>query len=167
MPKYLKLAKKSLKELKKLDDVSGIIETIITNDPKADVANVLICAALLEGMLEMAFLKSHFKGSNSFKNELFEHQSGPLHSFGNKIRMGYAIGLYGDPALEGMQIVQQIRNKIAHTRHVLSFKNRSILTATKATDAIWDNHKFQNENAAFDFINATASLAFVVHDAMK
>ena len=71
MPKYLELAKKSLKELKKLDDVSGIIETIITNDPKADVANVLICAALLEGMLEMAFLKSHFKGSNSLKHELF------------------------------------------------------------------------------------------------
>ena len=61
------------------------------------------------------------------------------------MRMAYAIGLYGVPALKGMQIVQQIRNKIAHTQHVLSFKNRSILTATKAlTDVIWDERELIN-----------------------
>jgi DNA-binding MltR family transcriptional regulator len=140
---------------------SEMIDQIVVLDQgKADFANVLIASTLLDHVLILT-LKSKMNGDAKFIKDLFSHANGVLGTLSSRIRIGWAMGLYNEYVYKGMDKVRDIRNTFAHTPHDLTFKNAALVRATKdLTEIIWDNHPFDSNNAAGEFIHAVASLIF-------
>jgi DNA-binding MltR family transcriptional regulator len=156
------IPQQSLKQLRnKLPDFSEMISHVVEIDiaKQEHWANVLILSTLLDQVLELA-LSDKVNGSKQFKKELFNY-SGPLGTFSSRIKIGYAFGLYAEHVYDGMNIVRDIRNTFAHTRHGLSFDNDALVNEVKKlTETIWKDHEFKRENAAHDFVHAITALMF-------
>ena len=92
-----------------------------TKDESRDYrGEALTAVAMLDEALRGA-IESRFVPLNSERRkELFsDAANGPLSTFSNKIRMGYAMGLYGEIFRADLDIVRHVRNVFAHaTRHV-------------------------------------------------
>lgn len=87
----------------------------------------LTAVALLDEALRVA-LESRFVPLNSERRkELFsDAANGSLSTFSNKIRMGYALGLYGDKFRGDLDIVRQIRNVFAHASRHVDFETAAV-----------------------------------------
>jgi hypothetical protein len=93
-------------------------------ESNADRATALIIGALLEQALEVAIL-THFVGWRelteekraSERNVVFGYgadEMSPLHSFAARIRIGFALGIYGPKMNEDLETIKHIRNLFAH-----------------------------------------------------
>ena len=148
---------------KKLESFSELFEHVVEIDisKKQHWSDVLILSTLLEQVLELA-LRGELNGNKTFKDKLFEFKS-PLGDLSSKIKMGFAIGLLEEQAYNGMEIVREIRNLFAHTRHNLSLDNRAIAQKIHdLTKEIWKGHKFDSQNPAQEFVHATGALIYYV-----
>jgi len=63
-------------------------------------------------------------------DRLFTGQ-GPLASFGHKIQLGYALGLYPAEVAKNLDHMRQIRNVFAHSHGLLSFDTPEIAAVCK------------------------------------
>ena len=60
---------------------------------------------------------------------LFEDEAAPLRDFAAKIRLGYAIGLFGDETKESLDFIRLIRNAFAHAPSPVRFSTSEIVNA--------------------------------------
>ena len=63
--------------------------------------------------------------SNRIRAEIFDNE-GPLATFGAKIKIGYAMGLYGPEIKADLDCIRRIRNYFAHTMRPLTFRDARI-----------------------------------------
>lgn len=111
-----------------------IFEFEVTDDRRfADRAAALIVAALLEDALKTA-ISTHFVSvDDNTINQLFSSgvDDGPLATFSARIRLGYALGIYGPDMRADLETIRLIRNVFAHSRHLLDFSSPEVENVCK------------------------------------
>jgi hypothetical protein len=91
---------------------------------KNDRGAAILLAANAEICLRYA-IKWHLVMAGDAERILFR-SSGPLQSFEAKIRVGYAMGLYGEKAKENLDCIKAIRNAFAHALIPISFETPAV-----------------------------------------
>jgi hypothetical protein len=105
----------------------------------ADRAIALICGTILEQSLEIA-ITTHFRGwkdlSEDDRQIQREHTFGypsfelaALASFASRIRLGFALGVYGPSMRDDLDCIKNIRNLFAHFWGPASFDHDEIKSA--------------------------------------
>jgi hypothetical protein len=94
----------------------------------ADRAAALIVAAILEHALRTAIL-THFVLDEQETEQMFSGITSPLATFSARIKIGYALGIYGPDMKSDLQTIEHIRNVFAHSRRHLDFSSPEIIKA--------------------------------------
>jgi len=84
----------------------------------------LLGQSIIDRRLETA-IKGRWRNTGNIFESLFE-PSGPLGSFSARIRIGFAISLYGKEAYNDLRRINRIRNAFAHKLHAKHFNTQSI-----------------------------------------
>lgn len=90
----------------------------------SDRAVAVVGTAIVENRLT-SLLKAAMKQDDIVFNDLF-HPSGPLGSFGTKIRLAYLLCLIHEDVYKDLVIVAKIRNAFAHRVAIKSFDDQMI-----------------------------------------
>ena len=90
-----------------------------------DRSAALVAAANLDHEIEKAILLKMVILNDEMFNEIFRNTA-PLASFGSKIRMGYALGIYGRITYSDLTKISRIRNVFAHSPRIITFRNDEI-----------------------------------------
>jgi len=96
-----------------------------------DRAIAVVLTSILEQGLETA-IKTHFVdlADDPDHNQLFAGDgTGPLTSASAKIRLGYALGVYGKKTRNDLNLIQTVRNTFAHSPRHLQFHDKEIANA--------------------------------------
>lgn len=90
----------------------------------------LLAPILLEDRLQLAiqhrWVDNPIKRGTTIFADLFG-SSGELGSFGTKIRVGFAVGLYGSESYSDLVHIEKIRNTFAHRFNIRSFDEQPII----------------------------------------
>src|SRR5579862_3002501 len=89
-----------------------------------DRAAGLLGQAIVDRRLTAA-IKGRWKSTGDLFDSLF-HPSGPLGSFATRIKIGFAIQLYGLEAYNDLKQINKIRNELAHSLVARHFNTDSI-----------------------------------------
>jgi hypothetical protein len=112
---------KSLTEISRLSPSNDEIDTLLSEiDTHNHRAAAVLGGAFVEDALEYAIQRRLVILTPKELGSMFEYP-GPLSSFGAKIQLGYAIGLYGVIVRKDLDIIRRIRNAFAHAKKPISF----------------------------------------------
>lgn len=92
-----------------------------------DHAASIVAATLVETALEDCILSKLRPLSAVERAELFDGD-GPIATFAAKVKLGYALSLYGPPARDDLMRIKNIRNAFAHARTLITFDTPEIAT---------------------------------------
>jgi DNA-binding MltR family transcriptional regulator len=94
----------------------------------ADRAAALITATILEQGLEYA-LASHFVelDPNEHRDLFSEDADAPLSSFAARVRLAYALGVFGPKTRDDLTCIRAVRNAFAHAKAHLNFQSPQII----------------------------------------
>jgi DNA-binding MltR family transcriptional regulator len=99
------------------------------SNPLNDRARIILATAILDQHLQTALL-SHFPiidtDSKNEMSELFEGDAAPLSSFSSRIRIAYALGIFGRRTKRDLERIKLIRNACAHSRLPVHFNDPAI-----------------------------------------
>lgn len=87
---------------------------------------VLISVSLLEGMLQKALITKLILPEKEGLNDLFG-STAPLRAFSAKIKMGFALGLYGPQTRADLDAIREVRNAFAHSMTPIDFDTPEII----------------------------------------
>lgn len=95
-----------------------------------DRARAIVAVTNLELALETAIL-SHFRPLDDMeRRSLFsEDHDSPLSSFAAKIRIGYALNIYGRHISDDLNCLRSLRNAFAHSSNHVDFSTPEIVAA--------------------------------------
>ncbi len=96
-----------------------------------DRALALVLGAIIEQGLETAILSHCIKLNETEQRNLFQGGDDAALAFGPKIRLGYALGIYGDGARTDLDCVRHIRNLFAHTKSDIRFTSTEVRDITQ------------------------------------
>jgi hypothetical protein len=99
--------------------------------PHDDRAEVLVSATLLEQSLETAIAHKFPGLTPENQGYLFSDPGAPLWEFDAKIRVAFALGIFGELARADLSAMRKIRNVFAHSRLKISFETPEIVEACK------------------------------------
>jgi len=91
-----------------------------------DRSLVLTLGAILERGLEIAILTHCIPMSDEEEKRFFGPPDGAPITFDVKIRLGFALGLYGTVSRDDLVIIRHIRNLFAHAKTNLTFLSQEI-----------------------------------------
>lgn len=97
----------------------------------ADRATALVLGSILEQGLELAILSHCVLGWNTSEAEAEQRKlfsgggDGPM-NFAVKIRIGYALGVYGPNTRADLDTMRHVRNFFAHDRSHLTFDDKDV-----------------------------------------
>lgn len=103
----------------------------VLNATLSEIANqnergaAIIGAALVEKYLALAISGRLVNLAEMDKNDLFDG-AGPLATFAAKIRIGFAMGVFGPNIRNDLKIVDDIRNGFVHAAGSLAFESDEI-----------------------------------------
>jgi hypothetical protein len=124
---------------------------------KQDFAAAILGAARLDSTLAYIIEREFIDLSPDEERALL--REGPLAEFGAKIKLGYALGLYGPLTRDDLNIIREIRNAFAHSGNPLDFSNAAIARACQLINISAD---FRYPDPPFDtslkFCMATSHL---------
>lgn len=86
---------------------------------------VIIGAAMVEKYLTLAITRRFVELAETDENGLF-HGTGPLATFAGKVRVGFAMGVFGRNVRNDLTIVDNIRNSFVHGPDPLAFESDEI-----------------------------------------
>lgn len=92
------------------------------NDRVAAIA----CAAWLDDMLGAAISTKFIRLGEDWKKSIFDSQGAPLSTMSGKIRIGYALGVFGPKTRADLDKIREVRNKFAHSSGALSFNDPAL-----------------------------------------
>ena len=107
------------------DELTEIIAELSLN--ASDRASAILGAAVLDGALESVILPKFRKLTEAQIKELFGPDS-PLGTFSAKIRIGYALNLYGPKTRSDLDSIREVRNAFAQTRKRIYFSTKEVRT---------------------------------------
>lgn len=90
----------------------------------SDRAAAIVAIAYLDDKLTKA-IKAHLVPDGDTLNRLFK-PSGPLGPMGNKLDVGFLIGLYSKEFRDDLQIMTRARNSFAHWARPVTFGHKEI-----------------------------------------
>lgn len=111
-------------------------------------AVAVVWPAIVENRLTDA-LRSYLRPDESVANELFRPE-GPLGPFGQKIRLGYMLGLYEQDLKDDLVLLAKIRNAFAHRVDITGFEVSPVrdwmdnMTTLKVHRALLEQLKTKN-----------------------
>jgi hypothetical protein len=121
--------KKLVKELPDKQEVLNALMTLQVEDTHtSDRTTAIVGASFLERALETAIVTKfvHYLG-NEERLDLFDGDRGaPLGSFSARIRIAYALGVYGPKTRDHLNSIRAIRNAFAHSPRVLTFDTAQV-----------------------------------------
>jgi hypothetical protein len=92
-----------------------------------DYAIAIIGAGLIEKALEAIILGRFVNLSPDERNSIFNHENnGPLGDLSAKIKVAYALGLFGQKTREDLEHIRVIRNSFAHSLNLLRFETEEV-----------------------------------------
>lgn len=97
---------------------------ILKNESDRGVA--LISAELINNCLTSLFEK-YLILNKDLRKDILEYSLAPLHTFSNKIKMAYSLGLIGKKNYKNLDCIRKIRNKFAHRIFDASFEDAEII----------------------------------------
>ena len=125
----------SIETLRKLTrtypDTSEMYAMIrLLTKPGAERALAITVSALLERALEACIISAlkwptAEKEANKEVKGLF-YGEGPLSSFSAKIKIGYALGLYGKVVRDDLDTIREVRNAFAHSTAHIDFRTAAV-----------------------------------------
>ncbi|MDQ7250815.1 MltR family transcriptional regulator [Dongia sedimenti] len=89
-----------------------------------DRAAAIVAAALLDGALDRAVQAAFVQDPEALKSMFAE--SSPLGSFGNRINLGYLLGIYSKDARDDLRRIAKVRNRFAHSLAARKFTDDGI-----------------------------------------
>jgi DNA-binding MltR family transcriptional regulator len=101
---------------------------------KSHEAAAIISTSLLELSLKKAIITAfRLKMTDEDLAKVFDfNTTGPLSTFSSKIRIGYALGIFGPVSRDDLEKIKDLRNAFAHSANHLSFDNETIKKETEA-----------------------------------
>lgn len=106
------------RELPPEDEFDALINSLSEMEARGAT---LIIASILDSYLEHAISASFVEiGATKF-NALFRDRQAPFSSFGNKIRVAHALGVFNDEIRAQLDRIRSIRNAFAHTMQAIDF----------------------------------------------
>lgn len=130
------MARETLKALSRkqpgLGEIFDIFHALSTEADRA--MTILACAQIenaLEGAIESRLIATL---SENDRARLFEGDN-PISTFSAKIKVGFALGIYGHETRADLNCVRDIRNAFAHSRIAISFKTEPVAEACKTLNA--------------------------------
>jgi hypothetical protein len=128
-PAYRKAFREFISSLPGIDDLPAMEQEFYLT-PSARAA-VLLQASLVEDTLRRMIQAKFVTGmSSDLTSRIFE-SNGPISTFGNRIIIGRALGLYGSVFHHDLEIIRELRNAFAHTRHPLEFETKEVADMCK------------------------------------
>jgi hypothetical protein len=111
-------------------DENTINQTYEAVERESDRGAALILTAELEHVLERSIAAQLIDLEPNEHEELFSpSRNAPLASFGAKIRLGYALSVYGTVTRNDLATIAQIRNIFAHSPMDVGFSHDTIAAA--------------------------------------
>jgi hypothetical protein len=131
-PKWKSTLKSLAREPEKLSDIFHNIHYVPTAEDR--IAAIISSTSVENRLAE--FLRSKLVHLNKTEdNELFG-QTGPLGNHGVRIKIAYAMGLFGKQTLNDLETIRLIRNAFAHSPRALWFSTNEIKTACEKLTVI-------------------------------
>ena len=93
---------------------------------ESDRGVVLISAELINNCLTSLFEK-YLILNKDLRKDILEYSLAPLHTFSNKIKMAYSLGLIDKEKYKSLDYIRKIRNKFAHRIFDASFEDTEII----------------------------------------
>jgi hypothetical protein len=93
-----------------------------------DRGAAVLLATTLENSLQFA-IERKLNIAEVHRTRLFQDEGAPLRDFSAKIRMGHAIGLFGDETKDNLDFIRLIRNVFAHAPSPVNFSIHAISDA--------------------------------------
>lgn len=131
IPRGLSRLKKLAKEIPDETEVLKLLSSLQErkDDHAADRAAAIVGGTLVEAALEAAILSKFVPlDPKEERGDLFDgDKNGPLATFSARIRLGYAVGLYGPLTKEELECIKAVRNAFAHGALTLDFKTPDVV----------------------------------------
>ena len=103
---------------------------VATMTDRNDRAAVLTVVSLLEGALQKS-LATKFIADDKGKLEYMFGSGAPLRDFSAKIKMGFALGVYGPNTRADLDSIREVRNSFAHTMSPIYFNTPEVENVCK------------------------------------
>jgi len=90
---------------------------------ESDRGAIILAATNVEDMLEWRILQlmPTLRQDEATRKQIFD-QDGPIASFSRKTTMAYAMGIIDKPYRKTIDLIREIRNACAHSRHPISLR---------------------------------------------
>jgi hypothetical protein len=124
-PAYLKAFKELIRSEPTFVDLPRMESEFYGESPRAII---LLSATLTELALETAL--KHVLRPGKETETLFDFEA-PLGTFSGKIKLCFAMKLFGTKTLHDFELIRHLRNGFAHTRHPLDFNTPQIAGVCK------------------------------------
>ncbi|MGD9767498.1 MAG: hypothetical protein AB7U62_07625 [Pseudolabrys sp.] len=110
-----------------------------------DRSTVIVTSIFVENSLRDAIVARMHKLTKAEYDQLFTG-NGSLSTFSNKIRLGYALGVFGSQVRNNLDLIRRIRNAFAHARRPISFRRQQIMSMANNLShaAIWKSGGLKN-----------------------
>jgi DNA-binding MltR family transcriptional regulator len=153
MPKTLN---EFLKDRPSGEEVDQLMHELDTDGPRG-VA--MIAAAIVDDVLLGAVKYRMVPLTEGEESELFGVDR-PLSSFSSRIKLGYALGIFGKNTRHDLDNLRKIRNAFAHARRAISFETPEIAALCEAFHVVKDIIDYQDLEHKRLFVGVSKLLMF-------
>lgn len=122
-PAYVRAFKEYAKSIPTVADLAPMEKEFLgENDRACGILYATWIDIALQGSVESMFRPGL---SKERLKRLFDFE-GVIGSFGARINVGYALGIFGEKTLHDLEIIRLIRNEFAHCRRPLAFEVKEV-----------------------------------------
>jgi hypothetical protein len=115
-------------------EVNALMKEIKTDGPRGAA---MVAAAIIDDVLVGA-IRYKFVTLKKDEDEALFGPDRPLGSFSSRIKVAYALGIYGPKTQHDLETLREIRNAFAHGRRQLSFETKEVAEMCKGLHCIKD-----------------------------
>jgi hypothetical protein len=119
----IKLAKR-LRDLPTHRGFLAVLEDL-QNSTQSDRGVAIIGASYVDLVLREAITAQLARKDEKLMSQLFEDR-GPLSAFGDRISVGYALGIYASGVYQDLRAMKDIRNAFAHSAEAIDFAHENV-----------------------------------------
>jgi len=120
------------RERPSVQDIDEAMEELKTDGARGAVA---LGSALIEDVLQACITLSMVRLTSSEIDELFTGQS-PIASFSARVRLAYALGIFGRKTRKDLNTVREIRNAVVHAKRRFTFDTQAVKYAVDNMNCI-------------------------------
>jgi hypothetical protein len=114
--------KKVLMQSPTSEDIKTLVGEVKTENPRAAA---VVAGAVIDDILRQVIVSRMVVLTDDENQKLFGSY-GPLGSFGSRIGIGYAMGIYGPKTRQDLLTLKKIRNAFAHAILVIGFETPAV-----------------------------------------